>query len=213
MSSSARSARFASRIMSFPHNCCLLWPPLGNPLPQPRSRSLKARANRPKGGHTRVRSSHPLRSRKLPGLRLQKSFFDGASKGNPGEGGAGAVVYLLRDDGSPVTVIEGYKYLQRCTNNHAEYQGLLLGLEQAHQRGAKNVEVQGDSDLVIKQVSGAWRVKSDALRPLYQDACSWALKFEKIRFTHVPREQNSRADALANEAVRTRKKTDPGEGL
>lgn len=124
-------------------------------------------------------------------------YFDGASKGNPGPAGAGAAV--LR--GSSVEK-EIKKYLGIATNNQAEYSALLLGLQAARDLGAKEVEVFGDSELVIFQLLGRYQIRDEKLKLLYQQVVEVGRGFDKLRFTHVPREKNKLADALANEAVR-----------
>jgi ribonuclease HI len=127
-------------------------------------------------------------------LRLH---VDGASRGNPGEAGFG--VHATDADGNEVASL--YGYLGRTTNNVAEYQGLLHGLRWALARGAARVEVFSDSELLVRQISGRYRVKSGGLQPLHREARGLLARFESARVTHVPRERNREADALANRAV------------
>lgn len=127
-------------------------------------------------------------------LRLH---VDGASRGNPGEAGFG--VHVTDVGGSEVASL--YGYLGRATNNVAEYQALLHGLRWALARGAKRVEIFSDSELLVRQLSGRYRVKSGGLQPLHREAQGLLAHFESARLTHVPRERNREADALANRAV------------
>jgi ribonuclease HI len=129
-----------------------------------------------------------------PALRLH---VDGASRGNPGEAGFG--VYVTTLDGA--VVAELYGYLGHATNNVAEYQALLHGLRFALDRGAREVDVFSDSELLVRQIAGRYRVKNPGLQPLFREAQSLLARFERARVTHVPREQNREADALANRAV------------
>jgi ribonuclease HI len=127
-------------------------------------------------------------------LRLH---VDGASRGNPGDAGFG--VHVCAPDGSEVAGL--YGYLGRATNNVAEYQALLHGLRFALDRGAREVDVFSDSELLVRQLAGRYRVKNPGLQPLFREAQSLLARFERARVTHVPREQNREADALANRAV------------
>ena len=127
-------------------------------------------------------------------LRLH---VDGASRGNPGEAGFG--VHVTAEDGREVAAL--YGYLGRATNNQAEYQALLHGLRYALARGAARVEVCSDSELLVRQVEGRYRVKNPGLQPLHREAQGLLARFERARVTHVPREENREADALANRAV------------
>jgi ribonuclease HI len=124
-------------------------------------------------------------------------FFDGASKGNPGRSGAGAVLYENGVEVHAESVFVGEKE----TNNVAEYTGLLTGLRAALKLGKTRVNVKGDSDLIIKQMNGAYKVKSPNLIELHKEAKLLASKFETITFTHVYRNLNSRADELANKSL------------
>jgi ribonuclease HI len=122
---------------------------------------------------------------------------DGASRGNPGEAGFG--VHVTDADGGEVASL--YGYLGRTTNNVAEYQALLHGLRWALDHGASRVEVFSDSELLVRQLAGRYRVKSGGLQPLHREAQGLLARFESARLTHVPRERNREADALANRAV------------
>jgi len=124
-------------------------------------------------------------------------FCDGASRGNPGAAGAGAVLY----DEQRAEVAGIYKFLGHATNNEAEYQGVIIGLEKAGALGARRVVVHADSELMVRQLLGVYRVRAPHLRPLHQRATDLLSKLEGWEAKHVPREENARADALANEAI------------
>lgn len=122
-------------------------------------------------------------------------FFDGCSKGNPGRAGAGAVIYdASNNEVFAESVFAGYS----ATNNEAEYTGLILGLNTALKQGITELHVRGDSQLVIRQMQGKYKVNSPKLAPLYQCAVTLASKFDKIDYEHVYRDSNARADALSN---------------
>ncbi|EOY02301.1 Polynucleotidyl transferase, ribonuclease H-like superfamily protein, putative isoform 2 [Theobroma cacao] len=123
--------------------------------------------------------------------------FDGASKGNPGPAGAGAV--LRAADGRVVCRLrEGVGI---ATNNVAEYRGAILGMKCALKKGFKHIRVQGDSNLVCMQVQGRWKIKSQNLVELNKQAMELKDKFVSFQINHVDREFNSEADALANQGV------------
>lgn len=123
--------------------------------------------------------------------------FDGCSKGNPGLAGAGAVIFHYNDE------IWGRSHFvgNKNTNNEAEYMGLIIGLKEALSMNIKNLSVEGDSLLVIKQMKGEYKVKSEKLLSLYEEASQIAKQFETITFTHIYRNNNKRADELSNIAV------------
>lgn len=129
--------------------------------------------------------------------RALRLHVDGASRGNPGEAGFGIHVTTL--EGTAVASL--YGYLGRTTNNVAEYQALLHGLRFALDRGAREVEVFSDSELLVRQLAGRYRVKNPGLQPLFREASALLGRFERSRVAHVPRERNREADALANRAV------------
>lgn len=123
-------------------------------------------------------------------------YFDGCSKGNPGRAGAGAV---LHDDTGSEVFAESVFVGHRATNNEAEYTGLILGLTEVLKLGiTTELLVRGDSQLVIRQMQGKYKVNSPRLAPLHQSATELASQFAKIEFEHVYRESNKRADALSN---------------
>jgi len=122
---------------------------------------------------------------------------DGASRGNPGEAGAGVV---LADDRGK-TLKEWKSYLGITTNNVAEYRAVLLALEKASALGAESVIINMDSELVVRQLLGEYKVRDAHLKILHQKALDLLKGFSKYRIRHVPREENRRADQLANEAI------------
>jgi probable phosphoglycerate mutase len=133
---------------------------------------------------------------------------DGGSRGNPGPAGYGAVV---RDAASGEVLAERSEGLGVTTNNVAEYSGLLAGLRSAADLGASDVTVRMDSKLVVEQMSGRWKVKHAALRPLAAQARELAIRFTTIRYEWIPRARNSHADRLANEAMDTQAGKSPGQ--
>jgi ribonuclease HI len=122
---------------------------------------------------------------------------DGGARGNPGPAAAACVI--SSPDGE--VLAEHAELLGRATNNVAEYRALLLGLARARELGADEVEVIGDSELVAKQVQGLYKVKHEAMRPLYLDAMKALREFAGWSIRTVPRAENARADALVNEAL------------
>ena len=123
---------------------------------------------------------------------------DGGSRGNPGPAGYGAVV-LSSADGS--VLAERSEAIGTATNNVAEYGGLIAGLSAALELGATHVDVRMDSKLVVEQMSGRWQIKNPGLRPLAARAADHVNKFTSVTFQWIPRERNTRADALANRAM------------
>lgn len=123
-------------------------------------------------------------------------YTDGASRGNPGKSGAGA--FLISDSGQEIPLSH---YLGIKTNNQAEYAALVMGLAELKKLKARFVEVRADSELMVRQLKGEYRVKNEGLIPYYEKAKNLLLGFEKVTFRHVPREENKKADKLANEAI------------
>lgn len=122
---------------------------------------------------------------------------DGASRGNPGPAGAGA--QITDDDG--IVLAEIAEGLGEATNNVAEYTAVIRGLERARELGATDVLLRSDSQLLINQLNGRYRVKSPNLLPLHQRVRELAASFVSIEFEHVRRERNVEADRLANAGV------------
>jgi ribonuclease HI len=123
--------------------------------------------------------------------------FDGASKGNPGIGGSGAV--LLNNGVIIHTAM--YSHPNRVTNNVAEYRGLIIGLQMAIKNGYTEIHVEGDSKLVIEQVFGKWKCAHPNMIPLCSEAKSLKMKFKSISGKWIPREKNGEADKWANNAI------------
>jgi ribonuclease HI len=122
---------------------------------------------------------------------------DGASRGNPGPAAAGMVLF------DPQGRLQAQKgcYLGETTNNVAEYQALILGLAEAQRLGVKKLQVLADSELMVKQLNGQYRVKSPHLIPLWREARHALEQFEAWAIAHVPRAQNHLADEAANQAI------------
>jgi ribonuclease HI len=131
-----------------------------------------------------------------PGERLVLRT-DGASRGNPGPAAAG--VAIEREDGQ--LIARGRRFLGQLTNNQAEYRALILGLRAVASYQPAAVTVCLDSELVVQQMNGRYRVRDAGLYPLYEEALALARELPQVRFVHVPRAVNHLADALANEAL------------
>jgi len=123
---------------------------------------------------------------------------DGGSRGNPGPAGYGAVV---TDGATGEVLAERAAGIGRATNNVAEYGGLIAGLTAALDLDPSEVEVRMDSKLVVEQMSGRWQVKHPAMKPLAREAADLVARLPRVRFTWIPRERNTHADRLANEAM------------
>jgi len=122
---------------------------------------------------------------------------DGGSRGNPGPAGAGAVLY-----GRDGKILHEWKiYLGIATNNEAEYQGLILGLTESLREGFRNLSICLDSELVVRQVAGLYRVKNERLKKLYSRVTTLLDGLESWTITHVARDENREADRLVNEAI------------
>jgi len=125
---------------------------------------------------------------------------DGGARGNPGPGGAGFVL----EDSTGEIVRSGGRYLGCVTNNIAEYEALIWGLETALDQGVRTLRVCADSELVVKQVNGQYRVKNEGLKPLFARVKALIGRFESVDVTHVRREQNAAADEMCNKAMDAR---------
>jgi ribonuclease HI len=134
---------------------------------------------------------------KVEKAKRTRLFTDGAARGNPGPAGAGAVI--VSADGHIVAKIG--KFLGDSTNNVAEYMGLILGLKRAKAIGIKELDVLCDSELLVKQLNGEYAVKADHLTPLHQEAQALLKSFPDISLRHIPREENTQADAMSNRAI------------
>ena len=122
---------------------------------------------------------------------------DGGSRGNPGPGALGFVLC----DATGAEVEARGEFLGTCTNNVAEYRALIAGLEAASHHGVHQLVVLMDSELVVRQMLGTYKVKNEGLKPLHAEARKAAAKLGQVRFESVPRDDNGRADALVNEAL------------
>jgi ribonuclease HI len=132
-----------------------------------------------------------------PAIAAWRANIDGGSRGNPGPASYGVVV---RDPRGEI-VARLKKYIGRMTNNVAEYYGLIAALDYAQSQGIRQLRIEADSELMVKQMRGQYKVKSPELRPLFERARKMAQSLESFRIDHVYREQNAEADALANEAM------------
>ena len=125
-------------------------------------------------------------------LNMFKLYFDGGSRGNPGPSGCG---WYINDS------LKGYNSLGIATNNQAEYRGMINGLKVALKYGIEDIEVYGDSKLVIEHMKGNWKVKSSNTIPLWKEAKTLSDKFRIISFSWIPRSKNTLADELANRGI------------
>jgi ribonuclease HI len=123
---------------------------------------------------------------------------DGLSKGNPGTAAIGATIKDER--GKMLTMIS--QRIGITTNNVAEYKALIAALQQALKMGGTQVEIRADSELMIRQLSGRYKIKAEGLKPLYIEVTQLLAKFESVALKHIPRELNAEADKLANDAVK-----------
>jgi ribonuclease HI len=123
-------------------------------------------------------------------------FTDGASRNNPGEAGAGV---CIMQHGLPLEGIS--RYLGTTTNNIAEYTAAIIGLERAVQLGASKVRLCADSELMVKQLNGQYKVKNEGLKPLHAKAKELIARIGCVEVQYIPRERNRDADALANKAI------------
>jgi ribonuclease HI len=126
-----------------------------------------------------------------------RANIDGGSRGNPGPASYGVVIR----DAKGQIVAKLKKYIGRLTNNVAEYYGLIAALDYAQSQGIRALRIESDSELLVKQMRGQYKVKSPELRPLFERAHKMSQALESFRIDHVYREQNREADALANEAL------------
>lgn len=124
--------------------------------------------------------------------------FDGCSKGNPGMAASGAVIYQNNKEIWSGSKIVGHNE----TNNYAEYMGLIIGLNKAIELNIKELSVEGDSMIVIKQMNGEYKVKSSNLSELHKFASQLKSEFQQITFSHIYRNNNKRADELCNEEIK-----------
>ncbi|KUO51453.1 MAG: hypothetical protein APF76_13905 [Desulfitibacter sp. BRH_c19] len=124
-------------------------------------------------------------------------YTDGASRGNPGKAAIGVIIYDLYGQ----VLREENEFIGVATNNVAEYKAVIRGLEVSTELGATGVTLYADSQLLVRQLAGEYRVKNEGLKPLYQQAKELTKNFKKFKAIHIPREQNKEADKLANLAL------------
>ncbi len=125
-------------------------------------------------------------------------FTDGASRGNPGPSAIGVVI--KNEPGQIITRIS--QRIGITTNNQAEYRAIIAALEEAIRLGARQVELNSDSELIVRQIMGKYRVKNTALKPLYQRVKQLGSRLDSFTINHIPREENKEADNLANAALK-----------
>jgi ribonuclease HI len=130
-------------------------------------------------------------------IAAYQANVDGGSRGNPGPAAYGV---LVRDPRGEI-VARLKKYIGKNTNNVAEYFGLIAALDYAQNHGIRSLRVESDSELMVKQMRGQYKVKSEELKPLFERAKKMSQTFEAFRINHVYREQNKEADALVNQAL------------
>jgi ribonuclease HI len=130
-------------------------------------------------------------------VKVLRLFTDGAARGNPGPAGVGMII----EDEHGMRLWGGCRYVGTATNNRAEYLALIDGLRKAAEWRPDVLEVYMDSDLVVQQVSGRWRVRHADLQPLHRQVQGLLGAFPSVTVRHVPRERNRGADALANRAI------------
>ncbi|HHL39609.1 MAG TPA: ribonuclease HI family protein [Deltaproteobacteria bacterium] len=127
---------------------------------------------------------------------------DGASRGNPGKAGLGVII---REEPGGRVVRKISRYLGETTNNVAEYSALIAALEAARELGLRRIRVLADSELMVRQIKGLYKVRNEGLRPLHARAAALIKSFDRFEIRHVPRGRNSEADAMANAAIDARK--------
>lgn len=123
--------------------------------------------------------------------------FDGGAEPNPGRAAGGAI--LFSPDGQPL--FERAEYISYATNNEAEYTGLLVGLHEAAALGIKALEIQGDSNLVVQQVAGKWKISAANLKGLHSQVLAALAPFDYVAIRHIYRDQNMEADRIATEGI------------
>jgi ribonuclease HI len=131
-------------------------------------------------------------------------YVDGAASGNPGPAGAAALIKDAEGD----TLLEKARAFGPATNNVAEYQGLLLGLELAAQLKPNVLTIRSDSELLVRQVAGQYKVRAPHLKPLLREVKRLLAPFETVEIEHIPRTQNAEADKLARKALEKARKVD-----
>ncbi len=125
---------------------------------------------------------------------MAKLFTDGGARGNPGPAAGAAILY----DNDGTVICKGSEYYGATTNNQAEYKALMLGLTLAIEKNIPNITAFLDSELVVKQLNGQYRVKDSALASLFSAVKNLESRFSSVTYSHVPRSQNKEADLLVN---------------
>ena len=125
------------------------------------------------------------------------AHVDGASRGNPGPAAIGVVI----KDEKGTTIVKVSSYIGRATNNQAEYTALATALEEAKKLGANHIDIRTDSQLMAEQVEGNYRVRNANIKPLFEEVKRLLAAFKSYTIDHIPRERNSEADSLANQAL------------
>jgi ribonuclease HI len=132
----------------------------------------------------------------MKAIKQATLYTDGGARGNPGPAGIGYVLQVQDGD-----LIEVGEYMGEATNNQAEYEALRRGLTCAQLEKVTHLKVYMDSELIVKQIGGEYRIKNQELRILYDAVCGLIADFEKVTFDHIPRAKNKRADELVNQAL------------
>jgi ribonuclease HI len=146
---------------------------------------------------SKIDNSFSQKQIKNTSINDAKLFTDGGSRGNPGPSAIGFAVL----DSDDLVIKEYGEYIGETTNNQAEYKALSFGLDSCIELGIKNLEVYMDSQLIVNQINGSYKVKNTDLIPIYNEIKSKLKSFSSISFAHVPREQNKLADSLVNKAL------------
>ncbi len=143
-----------------------------------------------------------VRSKDSSFIPEAKIYCDGASSGNPGHAGIGVVIHLKGTSHKDYRISE---YIGISTNNFAEYSALIRGLEEAKSIGLKKIDIFLDSELLVKQLSGAYKISSANLKPLWEKTKKMLKEFDEYRITHILRELNREADSLAKKSIKIQK--------
>jgi len=133
-----------------------------------------------------------------------KIYCDGASSGNPGHAGIGVVIHYKRVHSLQFTVHRVSEYIGITTNNVAEYSALIRGLEEAKALGLRKIEIFVDSELLVKQIKGLYKVKSASLKPLWKKIQDMLKQFDNCVINHIKRELNKEADLLSKKAIKNK---------
>ena len=133
-------------------------------------------------------------------VKRAKIYIDGAARGNPGEAGIGIIIKDAQDS----QIRQLYKYIGQATNNIAEYTALIFGLQEALILGLKDIVVYSDSELLVKQLNGDYRVKNSNLRPYYEQFLHLKTGLQGLEVKQIGREENRQSDKLANQAIDAR---------